>query len=227
MLEDTAKRTTRNVLTTIGIIVAIVLIYALAIQQTEIELVKPLDPVRQESVLRVLRLLADPDVFEVQEATGNLALSEAAQITIERIIETILMALIASTVGTVLAVPASFLAARNLMEDITSPLAAIMAGVVAIPVGGYIGWLFSSTLNGWVETVANLSAGTYISLGVVAGTVPAVWAVNRFSPPLVSVEKRPRGVELRALLAVLASLILALIGLLMLAQLGLTAGAYL
>ena len=107
-----------------GLIIGILifLVYAFAVQATQIDLEKPLDPGRQENVTRVLRLLADPDIVSIDDDTGSWGLSEATRITIERIIETIFMALLASTIGTALAVPVSFLAARNLMEDVTAPL---------------------------------------------------------------------------------------------------------
>jgi phosphonate ABC transporter permease subunit PhnE len=227
MDQELVKRTTRNVAVTIGIIVAIVLVYALTIQQTEISLAKAMEPGRQQNLIRVLRLLANPDIFAVDPTSGSLELSHTAQITLERIIETILMALVASTVGTALAVPFSFLAARNLMEDITSPLASVMGGLVALPVGGFVGWLLASTLSGWARSAIGLPNGTVISLGVLAGPAAAVWVINRFAPPLVSIKKRSRGVELQATLAIVLSILLGILSLAALAQLGLELGAWL
>ncbi|MGD2077317.1 MAG: hypothetical protein PVH18_02990, partial [Chloroflexota bacterium] len=60
MSELSAKKAGRRLLRTILIILVILLVYAIAVHRTEISLEKPLDPDRQESFVRVLRLLADP-----------------------------------------------------------------------------------------------------------------------------------------------------------------------
>ena len=82
-----------------------------------------------------------PDIRETEEAqrieiaeiidrriTG---LSNTTIETLQRMLETVLMALMASTLGTILAVPISFLGARNIMEGVGSPLAAVMSAVIA------------------------------------------------------------------------------------------------
>ncbi len=145
MNEQAPKRAGKRLIFTLLGIAAILLVYAIAVTATEINLEKPLDPSRQQDLLRVLRQLADPDIFTIDEDTGNRILSETAKVTIEAIIETILMALLASTAGTLLAVPVSFLAARNLMENITAPLASIMAGIIAAAIAG-AGMLFATNL---------------------------------------------------------------------------------
>ncbi|MCA9997164.1 MAG: hypothetical protein KDE56_15505, partial [Anaerolineales bacterium] len=66
-----------------------------------------------------VRETADLQRLEVIELldrriTGS---SDTLKLTLDRILETILMAFMASTIGTILAVPISFLAARNLMTD--------------------------------------------------------------------------------------------------------------
>src|SRR5210317_1482048 len=125
MQEVSPKKAGRKLVRTILICLAILLVFACAVQATDINLVKPLDPGRQENVIRVLRLLADPDLFETVDGQ-IVGPSESLSITIDHIIETILMALMASTIGTLLAIPISFVAARNLMAPVTAPLAAIM-----------------------------------------------------------------------------------------------------
>ncbi len=65
--------------------------------------------------------------------------SEALKVTWEKIIETIFLALIATTLGTILSVPVSFLAARNLMEQITWPLTGMALSLLAAPIGFAVG----------------------------------------------------------------------------------------
>jgi len=170
------SRTIRIVLLTIGLTV----LYAFAVQATEINLERPLEPSRQEGVLRVLRLLADPDIFSVDEETGRIALSDASRITLERMVETILMALLASTFGTILAVPVSFLAARNLMENNTAPLAGIMGAIIALPVGIYVGTAGTDFVIG---LGGSLAQQTSVGVGLLVLSAVLLWAGLRIAMP--------------------------------------------
>ncbi|MFK7805023.1 MAG: ABC transporter permease subunit [Anaerolineae bacterium] len=87
-----------------------------------------------------IRETDEPQLIEVEEKwqTGISGLSEASLTTLDKITETVLLALLATTVGTLLSIPISFIAARNLMVTIGSPLAAIMSGIVAFPIGFFI-----------------------------------------------------------------------------------------
>ena len=66
-------------------------------------------------------------------------LSQTSLDTWDKIIETVFLALIATTVGTVIAVPLSFIASRNLMKEIsvsvTSLTLSIVGGLIGIGVG--------------------------------------------------------------------------------------------
>ncbi len=171
-----ASRTIKIFLLVIGLVV----LYAFAVQSTEINLEKPLEPSRQETVLRVLRLLADPDFFRVDEETGDISLSEASETTLERIVETILMALLASTFGTVLAVPVSFLAAKNLMENVTAPLAGIMAAIIALPIGVFVGTAVTRFI---LDLSSSLTAQPLVGLALLVATVALLWIGMRIGIP--------------------------------------------
>ena len=90
-----------------------------------------------------------------------------------RIIETIFLALLATTVGTLVAVPLSFLAARNLMSDIRIPALNAGLAIVALPIGGAVGYAASS---GGAELV-DLLPGSALLLGVVV--IVLVWLGTR------------------------------------------------
>ena len=192
------------------IIVALFLLYAFITQTIEISLEKPLNPERQEAFLRVLRLLADPDIFEVNEETGRLVFSETTRITVERIIETIFMALMATTIGTVLAVPVSFLAARNLMAPVTAPLAAIMAALAVLPLGGWLAFQATAVLIALAEAT---SGSLIVALGVVVAAAVAIFLLLRLGNNALE-QRQPTGREaallLLRLLAILALILLAL-----------------
>lgn len=66
-------------------------------------------------------------------------LSDNAINTWDRIVETVMLALLATTVGTILAVPLSFLAAKNLMRDVTVPVINLSLSIIAIPIGLAVG----------------------------------------------------------------------------------------
>ena len=225
--ETSAKRAGRNLVRTILIILGILLIflvYAGAVSMTDINLEKPLNPERQESLIRVLRLLADPDILSVDEETGQLILSEAARTTVERIIETIFMALVASTIGTILAVPISFLAARNLMENITWPLASISAAIVAFTAGGWIGARIAGQITGLAQFASDQPL---LGLGVLLAVAGLMWLVTQVGPPLLTEERRSTGMRILMGARILLALALIIFGLAIVAQLGLLFGSWL
>jgi phosphonate ABC transporter permease subunit PhnE len=224
MSELTARRAGRNLLRTIAIIFIILLVYSIAVHRTEISLTKTLDPDRQENFIRVLRLLADPDLVTTDELTGSLILSETTRLTVNAIIETIFMALLASTIGTALAVPISFLAARNLMEPITAPLAAMMAAIIAAVAGGAIGSLMARWLSSMAETVTDT---LLIGLAVLAVTAGLLWLVLNFGRSLITEEEPTLGEKVVTGIRVLIALVLMTFGIAVIAQIGLEVGAWL
>jgi phosphonate ABC transporter permease subunit PhnE len=225
MQEASPKKAGRHLVRTILIILAILLVFAFAVQATDINLVKPLDPVRQENVVRVLRLLADPDLVSVDAETGRWGMSEATRITIERIIETIFMALLASTVGTILAVPVSFLAARNLMEPVTAPLASIMAAIVALPIAGWLTLKITSLISDLAKSVGDYSLA--LAAGVLVVTAVALWLLWRIGASAAVEEGSTRIEKIILLIRVIVTIFLAIFGIALLALLALEVGGWL
>lgn len=97
--------------------------------------------------------------------------SETSVLALEKIVETVLMALMASTIGTIIAIPISFIAARNLMKDVKLPLSAVMAGVILVPIFGGVGWLATDAVFGWVAETGDLP----LSLGVFLFSSVVTW----------------------------------------------------
>lgn len=223
--KKAGKNLARTILIILGIL-AVFLVYAGAVSMTEINLEKPLSPERQEGLIRVLRLLADPDFGTISFEDGRLIVdvSEAARITVERIIETIFMALLASTIGTALAVPISFLAARNLMENITWPLASITAAVVTITMGGWLGALITGQINNLTTFVVDQPL---LGLGLLVVVSVLIWLVTHFGPPLISEDHRSTGELIFVYFRILLALALSIFGLSLIGQLGLLVGAWL
>ena len=185
-------------LRTIGMFVALFLLYALAVQVTEVDVSRLRDETRRDQVVGVLRLLADPNMTDPDITdwlfgvdSGPFTLTETMQNTLRLIVETIFMALMATTIGTLLAIPVSFLAARNLMIEVTMPLAAIMAALIAIPIGGGLGWfvtrqllnlaggLFAQTLVGVVGLIVVVAAIVFLLRQGATGQVGVI--IGRFA----------------------------------------------
>ena len=103
--------------------------------------------------------------------SGTPRPSETLKDTWNKIIETVFLALIATTLGTALAIPISFLAARNLMEDVVSPFGSIMTGLLLAPAGGWLGL----QLFGWLNRIAD-TVGSNAWLGVLLLAVCAALA---------------------------------------------------
>ena len=104
-----------------------------------------------------IRETEEPQRVEVAEIIERRisGLSNTTIETLQRMLETVLMAFMASTLGTVLALPISFLGARNIMEDVGSPLAAVMAAIIALPIGGAIGGLLGSGISTLAESLGS------------------------------------------------------------------------
>jgi len=83
----------------------------------------------------------EPQTIEVEVVwpVGMPRPSEALKVTFERMIETIFLALMATTLAIVVAVPISFIAAYNLMRQIRKPLGGFLAALLPLPLGWVLG----------------------------------------------------------------------------------------
>ncbi|MEZ4589984.1 MAG: ABC transporter permease subunit [Chloroflexota bacterium] len=91
-----------------------------------------------------IRPSEEPQTLELVEVVDRniVGLSDTTYEALDKIVETVLMALMASTIGTLLSIPLSFIAARNLMQNVKAPMSGIMSGIILLPVlGGGAFWL--------------------------------------------------------------------------------------
>jgi len=70
--------------------------------------------------------------------------SEQTKLTVEKIIDTVFLALLATTIGLSVALPLSFIAARNLMKDVSTTVIGLGLGLLAIPAGVALGAAYIS-----------------------------------------------------------------------------------
>jgi phosphonate ABC transporter permease subunit PhnE len=89
-------------------------------------------------------------IASARRNVGLPSFSENALNTWDRIIETVFLAFLATTFGTLISIPLSFLAARNIMGEIKSSLINISLMLVTAPVGLYVGSKFVS-LAQWLN----------------------------------------------------------------------------
>jgi len=145
---------------------------------------------------------------------GTPHLTQTARDTWEKIIETVFLALLATVFGTLLAIPISFIAARNLMKPVKSPLASISLSVLGWPVGIALGFL----AFGWVEAFsARLGAALWVNLLVtILAPLAAVWGLRWAIPEEESNAPAPS----------LPSLRLARLGVIFLSALGVFLGLF-
>src|SRR5215211_1201433 len=83
----------------------------------------------------------------LSQNVGTPSFTQTAKDTWDKIIETVFLALLATTFGTILAIPLSFIAARNLMKPVKSQLASIALSLLGWPIGIVLGYLIVR----WVE----------------------------------------------------------------------------
>jgi phosphonate ABC transporter permease subunit PhnE len=107
--------------------------------------------------------------------------SQAAKDTWERIIETVFLALLATTLGTMLAIPLSFIAAKNLMKDVKSTVTKLALQIIVLPFGLALGVWLSQFGQRAAELINDTTALLIIAL---VGIPLAIWLLLRwaFSP---------------------------------------------
>ena len=122
-------------------------------------------------------------------------LSENALNTWDRIVETVMLALLATTAGTILAVPLSFLAAKNLMRDVMVPVVNLSLSLIALPIGLVIG-VFASR---WAASLRAFSNANVLTLVLALGVLTALgWLLLRWTFPAEDTGETP-GLALRSL----------------------------
>lgn len=150
------------------------------------EIVKP-DPQGNfvETVeLRRGRTSAEPQKVRavVNQTSGWPKPSVSVYETFAKIIETIFLALIATTLGTALSIPISFLSARNLMIQVTSTLGSWLTLLAAAPLGWWAGWWLFDRVGGSIaDLITGDNASAAAMLFAPALLLLTVQAINRSS----------------------------------------------
>lgn len=142
--------------------------------------------------------------------------TETAKITWEKIVETVFLALLATTLGTLLAIPLSFIAARNLMKSVRSPLSSISLSILGWPVGILIGYLIVNRIG---QISASLANSTSINLASVIVAPFISWSIFRWAMPQEEIKIPTLALRIARLFALLLAVMVGLLWLFQLAQL--------
>lgn len=143
-------------------------------------------------------------------------LTKTAYDTWEKIIETVFLALLATTFGTILAIPLSFVAARNLMKPVRSPLASISMSLLGWPIGIAVGYLVVR----WVERFSlPFAENTVVNLIFIIIIPILVWMAVRWALPQEELSKPSPSVQVARLGVLLVAVLVGFYGLFQLASL--------
>ncbi|MCK5635436.1 MAG: ABC transporter permease subunit, partial [Anaerolineales bacterium] len=123
---------------------------------------------------------------------GAPKLTATAIITWDKIIETVFLALLATTFGTLLAIPISFLAARNLMSEIKYSLTSVALTIIGWPLGIGLGFIITRWLGRLSEL---LSANIMLNVGGLIITPVLAFALIRWALPKTGL--KPSGLVVR------------------------------
>jgi phosphonate ABC transporter permease subunit PhnE len=152
---------------------------------------------------------------------GTPHLTQSARDTWSKIVETVFLALLATVFGCLLAIPLSFLAARNLMKPVKGTLISISLSVLGWPIGIAAGFLI-------VREIGNIShaAGSNIWINLVAVILSPVliWLGIRWAVPQEEINPPPLLLRLARLGVLLLGVLVGFFGLFQLASLFRTIG---
>jgi phosphonate ABC transporter permease subunit PhnE len=141
--------------------------------------------------------------------------TETAKITWDKIVETVFLALLATTLGTLLAIPLSFIAARNLMKSVRSPLASIALSIIGWPLGIAIGYLVVSRIGQVAASTTSLPMN--LASVIIAPVIP--WFLFRWATPQEEIRLPSPGIRVARLVALFVAVLVGLFWLFQLAQL--------
>jgi phosphonate ABC transporter permease subunit PhnE len=152
------------------------------------------------------RLSDDPQFIRVtiSQNVGAPRFSQVAIDTWGLIIETVFMALLATTLGTILAFPLSFIAARNLMKSVRSPLTSVALSVLGWPIGMGLGYYIVNQIG--LFTIP-LSENPWVSLVSVLVVPIVFWFALRWALPQEDIIPTPSMRFIRILVLFIAILI--------------------
>ena len=158
-------------------------------------------PKRPDTVAQEIRAVTRRNI-------GGPHFSKNAIETWAKIVETVFMALLATTLGVAIAIPASFLAARNIMTPITSPFTSMALSILTLPIGAFIG----ARAALWMRALSDrLTGNIWVNLLALALIPGLIWFGLRWALPPEEVKKPSQGLRIARLLVMFAMSLLVIL----------------
>ena len=150
------------------------------------------------------------DIHEIVATTrrniGSPYFTRTAYDTWDKIVETVFLALLATTLGVMFSIPLSFFSARNIMRDISSTLTSAALSILFIPVGLYLGGKAASLISQFTQQMDS----NVLSMlgGILVGAVLVLFAF-RWALPTKDISIPPLGLRIARLLVLIVAGIMA------------------
>jgi phosphonate ABC transporter permease subunit PhnE len=171
-------------------------------------------PVEEAQTMRVIS----------RKNVGLPHFSSVAHATWEKIIETVFLALLATIFGTLMAIPLSFLAARNLMSEVKSPVSSVALMLIGWPIGIFLG-LYLTQLVGQVRDIL-ISNMVWEIAGLIISPILG-WLLLRWAVPAEETNEAGLPIRIGRIVAILVAVALIILSLLILGKLMYITGAWL
>jgi phosphonate ABC transporter permease subunit PhnE len=142
----------------------------------------------------------------MRQSVGLPRFTETAKITWDKMVETVFLALLATTLGTLLAVPLSFIAARNLMKPVRSPLASIALSLLGWPIGIVVGYLLVDRIG---QISASINGPLFNLLALIVAPF-VFWLALRWALPQEEASVPSSSLRLARLLVLLIAVLVGL-----------------
>jgi phosphonate ABC transporter permease subunit PhnE len=156
---------------------------------------------REEITIPRLGRVSGDNIHQIEAEsfipTGSIRFSETTKTVVDKMVETIFLALMATTLALPIAFALSFLAAHNLMRQLTMPLGPVLIGFIFFPVGWWLGstllaqagqfgvdsWGAGSSdfdIGGAIATVLSggVLAGLFVGIGYLRNSIEASEVTN-------------------------------------------------
>jgi phosphonate ABC transporter permease subunit PhnE len=133
-----------------------------------------------------------------------------------KIIETVFLAMLATTLGVAIAIPASFLAARNIMSPITSPFTSVALSIITLPLGLLIGYQASALMS---QVAEPLSSGIWLNVVALFITPMLMMLGLRWAIPPEETKKPGTALRITRLVVIFVSVLLGILSLYLLSSL--------
>jgi phosphonate ABC transporter permease subunit PhnE len=152
---------------------------------------------------------------------GTPHFTQTARDTWNKIVETVFLALLATVFGTVLAIPLSFIAARNLMKSVKSPLTSISLSALGWPIGIVIGFVIVR----WVgDASAAVGSNAWVNLAAIIISPALIWLGVRWALPQEEITIPSQSMRWARLGAIFLTVLVGFFGFFQLASLTMSSG---